>query len=57
MSQFDLGLKGDARGRLDVSPHTSKLIGALVFLPKRILYRTLYSALVGAIAVYVWRRR
>lgn len=57
MSQFDLGLKGDAGGHLDVLRRVSKPVGALAFLPRRILYRALYSALVGAIAVYVWRRR
>jgi len=60
MSHTDIEMKVESTRRVNDARLVSLAlysIGATGFMPRRIFYRLLYSAVVGVVAIYVWRRR
>lgn len=57
MSHLDADLKIAPPRRSDDAQIVSQVFVSLAFMSRRIFYRLLVSALVGVVALYVWRRR
>ncbi|MCC3245136.1 hypothetical protein LG047_07360 [Methylocystis sp. WRRC1] len=57
MSHLDADLKIAPPRRSGDAHLVSQVFGSIAFMPRRIFYRLLVSALVGVVALYVWRRR
>jgi len=57
MSHLNNDLKTGGSRHFGHASNVSQAIAAAGFMPRKIFYRLLVSAIVGVVAVYVWRRR